>query len=112
MTDVPVRGPVDPCPPEEPLAWDELDPQSAALRTLLAVLADTGAVVTFPVTGWLPEPIPLAVACGWMLRPDFTADRENGRMLLSCEHVQWWPGERPATPQRRCGGVVRTSGNK
>ena len=106
MTDVPVRAPVDPCPPEEPLVWNELPARWAAVRTLLAVLADTGAVVTLPNDGWRPDLTDLAITAGWTLQPDLTLDRETGRMLLSCEREPW------PRPGDGAGGVEPTSGNK
>lgn len=57
---------VDPFPADDPLAYDELSSSWLVMRALLAVLADTGAQVSFPAQlfpGWMEAQI----AAGWRL---------------------------------------------
>lgn len=62
------RTVVEAFPDDDPLVYGELTAEQAALRMLLAVLAETGAVVVFPA-GLAPSCVPLWVASGWRLEP-------------------------------------------
>lgn len=73
------------------LAYDELDPECRALRALMAVMADTGATVLFPVD-LVPSYKAVAIASGWTLRPDFNPvpdakppHPDRGLVAMRCE---------------------------
>lgn len=97
MKDLTGKRRVDPFPVDDPLTYGELDPLCRSLRALMAVLADTDAVVAFPV-GLVPDYVPAEIAAGWRLRPDFNPDPSTGTVLMSCEWVAAPDIPRPVLP--------------
>lgn len=81
------RALVDPFPADDPLAYDELTPEWQVMRMLLAVLADTGAVVQLPVD-LAPSFVPLSVAAGWRLRPDIRPAADGPHLLADAGKVR------------------------
>jgi hypothetical protein len=77
---------VNPFPGDDLLVYQELTPEWRALRALLAVLADTGAAVEFPVE-LAPGHVPVEVAVGWRMRSWWEADPDRGTVLLRAQWV-------------------------
>ncbi len=86
------RPPVEPYRTDDPLCFPELSETQRAYRLLLAVLADTGAVITIP-HDLAPQWTPMEIAAGWTLRPRVVGDAESGTLSLSAVRVQepWLP---------------------
>lgn len=81
------RWAVDPFPADDPLCYEELSPEAAAMRVLLAVLADTGATVLYPPE-FAPNCVPLMIAAGWRLRPEIRPARELPCLLADVDKVR------------------------
>jgi hypothetical protein len=85
---IPAPRPVEPFPPDDPLAYNELTPEMLAWRVALAALADSGGVAAIPVD-LMPSYVPIEVAAGWRLRLRVDADAERRMVLLSAQWADW-----------------------